>query len=529
MDRREGSEDTKTQHWLEALDGGQLRPAGDSTEDMQSAGSVPDERPVPEPPVPLGPFQLMAEIGRGGMGVVYRAYEPALRREVALKLLRRVPSEANLQRFREEAQVTAQLQHPGIVPVYAIGETDDGHVYYTMRLVRGPTLEEVVSESRGDLDGEEQGPEAREYSRFQLLQVFLTVCRTVAYAHAREVVHRDLKPSNVMLGPYGSVHVLDWGLAKLVKPSPRSETPAAPLPLQHPPEAPVRLTGGGRLDTHLGQIVGTPTYMAPEQARGELAVGPAADVYALGGILYHLLTGRPPRDGNQLQVYAALSEGLSPPRPRSIDPTIPADLEGLCLSTLVRDPAQRLGSAEALADAVQAYLEGRPLTTSPETDSSFLRTYNTRTYRRPSVTVDVVPLVTAATGPPQVLLRWREAPPFEGTWALPGTFLKLEERLLETARRTLRAKAGLPSIDVTLEPLGVWDGLERDPRTRVIAHVFVARLGREAPRTKEPHLRWFRLEPGDPVTLTPVDDDVERPFEVAFDHAQILAAALKAL
>src|SRR5690606_2246804 len=182
-------------------------------------------------------------------------------------------------------------------------------------------------------------------------------------------------------------------------------------------------------------------------------------VYALGGILYHLLTGRPPRIGTDQQVLTALAEGTPPPPPRSVDPTVPRDLEGLCVSALATDPVHRLGSAEALADAVQAYLEGRPLTTSPETDSSFLRTTSSRHYRRPSVSVEVIPIVVREDGPPEVLLRWREEPPFAACWAVPGALLKLEERIEETARRVLRSKAGLRGSTPRLTSLGLFDAV----------------------------------------------------------------------
>ena len=176
-----------------------------------------DTRRLPLPGSELDEYAIEAELGRGGMGVVYRAFDPRLRRHIALKLMHQEATAANLTRFRDEAQVTAQLQHPSIVPIYDIGQAKNGEIYYTMRLVRGQTLAEVVWEHRAQVAG--GGPEAPDgWTPFKLLQMFVTVCRSVSYAHDRGVVHRDLKPSNVMIGAYGEVNVLDWGLSRQAKP-----------------------------------------------------------------------------------------------------------------------------------------------------------------------------------------------------------------------------------------------------------------------------------------------------------------------
>lgn len=522
----EPSRDTQTGHWLEDLSTGERHLEGAST---QGTGGSPDWIDLPELPASLGPYRLLEQVGRGGMGVVYRAFEPTLRREVALKLLGRRPTPRNVRRFRDEAQVTAQLQHPGIVPVYAIGLTPDEGLYYTMRLVRGATLERVVQDRDHVFDGEETVSD-QEYSFFRVLQIFLTVCRTIAYAHARGVVHRDLKPSNVIVGPFGDVHVLDWGLAKLYSdlPAIRAETPATGTrsPELEQLELPIGLDGDAG-DTRLGTIAGTPVYMAPEQAHGDPeALGPAVDVYALGGILYYVLTGRPPRRGTTDQVLKVLNAGTPPPPPRSVAPSIPSELAALCQSALASDPHRRLPSADALANAIQAYQEGRPLTaSSPDTESGPIPLPSTSHYRRPGVSVHVV---VATEGPqgPRVLLKWCEGGPFADCWSLFGANVKLEERLEEAAHRAIRGKL---EGRVELEPLGVWDDLDRDPRSRVIGHGFLARIAAASAPVSQPNRAWFALEPGNPYLLVPLLPDVEMPRELAFDHGLILAAAARRL
>ena len=215
--RAKGQDEATTTNWLSDLD--EISGADPSTPALRpDKVPVPDQGDTLELPVPgskLGEYVIGAEMGRGGMGVVYRTFDPRPRRHVALKLMLHRATAANLRRFRDEAQVTAQLQHPSIVPIYDAGQSASGEIYYTMRLVRGPTLAEVVAEHRTRVAG--GGPETPEgWTLFRLLQVFVTVCRSVSYAHDRGVVHRDLKPGNLMIGAYGEVNVLDWGLAKFL-------------------------------------------------------------------------------------------------------------------------------------------------------------------------------------------------------------------------------------------------------------------------------------------------------------------------
>jgi serine/threonine protein kinase len=218
-------------------------------------------------------YELRGRVGRGGMGTVWRAHDRELGREVALKVMNgpdpRPGAEA---RLRTEAQVLARLEHPGLVPVHDLGLLPDGRVFYAMKLVRGRRLDEHARDLRS--------PAAR-------LRVFERICEAVAFAHAHGVIHRDLKPQNVMVGPFGEVLVLDWGVAKVL---------AEPEPAVTPfdPPASRAVDAEAATLTAAGTVLGTPGYMAPEQARGESAVGVAADVYALGALLSFLAGDAPP-------------------------------------------------------------------------------------------------------------------------------------------------------------------------------------------------------------------------------------------
>jgi Tfp pilus assembly protein PilF len=284
-------------------------------------------------------YAIEEEIGRGGMGVVFRATDLELRRQVAVKVLRGAAfaREDACARFVVEAQATAQLQHPGIVPVYDVGRDAAGRPFFVMKLVRGRTLAQVRAGP---------APGASPPSLYALLQIFREVCRAVAYAHARGVVHRDLKPENVMVGAFGEVLVMDWGLAVLADPGAvrRSEREGRSL--------------GGRA----GALVGTPGYMAPEQAFGDAAqVGPRTDVFALGAILYDLVAGRPPFVGASAEeVFGKTC--FEPPPPLE---DAPRELEAIARKALAKRPHERYESASALADDVDAFLEGRSVAARP--------------------------------------------------------------------------------------------------------------------------------------------------------------------
>jgi len=289
----------------------------------------------------LGRFQLVGELGRGGMGRVLEVHDPELRRNVAVKVLLD-PSqleEGQLARFVAEAQLTSQLEHPAIIPVYEMGATADGKLFFVMKKVEGPTLSDLLRD-----------PEAagRPDDLRRLLGVFLKVCDAIAYAHDRGVLHRDLKPDNIMVGRFGEVLVLDWGVARLV--GERSEI--------------VRTAEIDRLQksaTMDGYAIGTAGYMSPEQARGELdTLDPRADVWSLGAVLYQVLAGVPPWDAETPYelVYAAMTSEPPDPRQRAPERSIPGELVALTLSCMHLDRERRPASAAFLAAAVEDFLVG---------------------------------------------------------------------------------------------------------------------------------------------------------------------------
>jgi serine/threonine-protein kinase len=290
-------------------------------------------------------YELGHELGRGGMGEVHACRDRIIGREVALKALlgpRRDRPEAKA-RFLREARVQGQLEHPSVVPVYDLGVSPEGAVFFTMKRVRGRTLaEHLDARVAGAGDG---------VSIQQLLLAFGSVCLAVELSHRRGVVHRDLKPSNVMLGDFGEVYVLDWGLAKVLR---EAESPEE-RPESVDPMDPADGSGG----TRDGALLGTPGYMSPEQARG-LEVGPSSDVYALGAILFEILALEPLHRGDRVPELMAstLSAAHDGPAARRPELSVPPELDAICRRATAHDAADRFPTARALHDAVQRYLEG---------------------------------------------------------------------------------------------------------------------------------------------------------------------------
>jgi serine/threonine protein kinase/Flp pilus assembly protein TadD len=285
---------------------------------------------------------------RGGLGQVWLARDGDLGREVALKELRpdRANDDAVFTRFLEEAQVTGQLEHPSIVPVYELSRRKrDGRPYYTMRFIKGRTLAEAAHEYHRRWSDGRIGA----FELAQLLNAFVGVCNAIAYAHSRGVLHRDLKPQNVVLGDYGEVVVLDWGLAKLVG---RDEA------------AGVASVAFGDSDGHsatiAGQVLGTPAYMAPEQAQGG-AVDRRSDVYGLGAILYEILTGKAPFEDSDTPALLRKVVVEAPAAPRTVVPSTPRSLEAISQKALAKKPADRYGSAAELGDEVRRFLADEPV------------------------------------------------------------------------------------------------------------------------------------------------------------------------
>src|SRR6266446_2483949 len=271
----------------------------------------------------LGDYELLEEVGRGGQGVVFRARQKSLNRTVALKVisLGQWASKAHLKRFRLEAEAAARLEHPGIVPIHEVGERD-GSSYFSMQFIEGGQLDQVVRREP--------------LSIRRAVELIAKVARTVHYAHEHGILHRDIKPGNILLDQNGEPHLTDFGLARLVE---AESTVTATL-----------------------DVLGTPSYMAPEQATdGTTKVSKATDVYGLGAVLYQLLTGHPPFAGGTTYETIRLLLETEPRKPRLLNPKIDRDLSTICLKCLEKDPKRRYSSALALAEDLERWLKHEPI------------------------------------------------------------------------------------------------------------------------------------------------------------------------
>jgi tetratricopeptide (TPR) repeat protein/tRNA A-37 threonylcarbamoyl transferase component Bud32 len=323
------------------------KPAEEADGDCKGVATV--LTPPFQPQIRSNRYVIRKYHAHGGIGEIWLAEDAEIGRQVALKRLRK-RREDQQDRFLVEAQITGQLEHPGIVPVHDLGVDEGGRAFYVMSFIHGQTLKAAIEEHHaGGPASAEQG--AVQFSR--LLEVFVKVCQAVAYAHHRGVVHRDLKPDNVMLGPFGEAVVLDWGMAK-VRGAPE---PNAAVP-------PVRPTyGSGSSETQAGAVMGSPPYMAPEVADGRAAdADERTDVYLLGATLYHVLTGQAPRQGRSQQEIVELARTVPPPPPRRLRPDLPRALEAICLKAMAHRTQDRYANALELCRDMERYLAGAPVT-----------------------------------------------------------------------------------------------------------------------------------------------------------------------
>ncbi|MBI2804171.1 MAG: serine/threonine protein kinase [Planctomycetes bacterium] len=310
-------------------------------------------------------FRILRPHARGGLGLVYVAHDEELNRDVALKEIqdRHADHPESRSRFMLEAEITGGLEHPGIVPVYGLGQYADGRPFYAMRFIRGDSLKDAITKFHGDArPWPEKTLELRE-----LLERLIDVCNAMQYAHDRGVLHRDLKPGNIMLGKYGETLVVDWGLAK---PLGAAADPDAPSLSEEPMLRPSSASGSAA--TMQGSAVGTPQYMSPEQAAGRLdQLGPASDIYSLGATLYSLLTGQAPFEteaGGKADLAALLKRVQAGDfrAPRQLKPEISPPLEAICLKAMAQKPADRYANPRALIDDIKHWLADEPVNAWPD-------------------------------------------------------------------------------------------------------------------------------------------------------------------
>jgi tetratricopeptide (TPR) repeat protein/tRNA A-37 threonylcarbamoyl transferase component Bud32 len=432
---------------------------------------------------------------RGGIGQVWLARDDSLGREVALKELRpdRLSDGASWARFLEEARVTGQLEHPGIVPVYELSRDTPGqNPFYTMRFVRGRTLGEAIQEYHERRRAGRAGP----LDRAALLEAFVGVCNAVAYAHSRGVIHRDIKGQNVILGDFGEVMVLDWGLAKHV------QGPAEP--------AGADAGRGGEaspVDATLpGQVLGTPAYMAPEQAAGRPdLIGPRTDVYALGAVLYEILTGGPPFRAETVTELLRQVREDTPPRPRTVNPEAPPALEAVCLKAMAKAPEGRYAQATDLAREVRRWLADEPVEAYPEPWTKRAARWARR--HRPAVAAAAAVLVIAAgaLGVTSIIVR-RERDE-----------ARQQREIARTAVNDMYTGVAEDWLEDYLDPL------QHDFLERALAYYqkFAGPMAGQAPVRRETALALLRV--GDIHRKLGRDDEAERSYREAMTQFASLA------
>ena len=404
-------------------------------------------------------YQVLGEIARGGIGVVYRGRDKDLNRDVALKVLR--PEYAGrddvVRRFIEEAQVGGQLQHPGIVPIYGIGLQEDGRPRFAMKLIRGQTLAELLHDNPREVD---------------LLSVFEQITQTMAYAHSRGVIHRDLKPANVMVGAFGEVQVVDWGFAKVLLQE----------QVERPPEGTVIATvrsGPVGSQSVAGSVMGTPAYMPPEQAMGRNDdLDERSDVFALGGILCELLTGKAPYTGEPKdQLIAAVQCRLDPALERLQAADAPDELKQIVRDCLEPLTADRPRNARVVAERLATYLanvEARARTAELDTVSSEATAAREQHARKRALALATAALLLIGVGGGG-LLFWMQDRDAREASAAPQIAAALREAMGSVGKQdwTAAASAAQRAVDIAASE-GVGDAGARSLLERVEAERVVA-------------------------------------------------------
>jgi serine/threonine protein kinase/formylglycine-generating enzyme required for sulfatase activity len=398
-------------------------------------------------------YEDLGLIASGSFGEVRRVLDRKLARVVAMKVLHaELAARPGLgARLIQEARLTARLQHPGIVGVYDFGERADGRIWITMPEVRGRTLARVIDE----VDEARRGGTAGAWTERRVLEALGRVCQAVAFAHQNGVVHRDLKPDNIMVGELGEVYVMDWGLSRSIRNDATAHDATghdatAHDASDHVPAAELAalLEAAGARDPRFttdGAVVGTPAYMAPEQARGEVSRhGPAVDIHALGAILYHLLAGRPPYQGSAAFVIARVAAG--PPPPIESVARVPDELAAVCRRAMARDPSERFPEASAMAAALFDWLDGltrreralAALEAAPSPELGALAERETSLRREAEIALASTPRHAKASAK---LAAWEQLDEADR--------VAQERRLLET--RWLTAVHGALALDPTLD------------------------------------------------------------------------------